>query len=77
MLDQCLQSSTTPVYGPVWISQGESFRASGVAGKVMFKKVFLRRPHTLDFKFCVLAPNFILYLFFLISQALMVIYWLC
>ncbi|XP_071477073.1 doublecortin domain-containing protein 1-like [Diadema antillarum] len=26
-LDSCLQSSTTPIYGPVWISKGERFSA--------------------------------------------------
>ncbi|XP_063960671.1 doublecortin domain-containing protein 1-like [Lytechinus pictus] len=28
-LDACLQSSTTPIYGPVWVSKGERFSALG------------------------------------------------
>lgn len=28
-LDTCLQSSTTPIYGPVWVSKGERFSALG------------------------------------------------
>ncbi|XP_022088239.1 uncharacterized protein LOC110977975 [Acanthaster planci] len=30
LLDRCLQSSTTPLYGPVWISKGERFSPKGV-----------------------------------------------
>ncbi|XP_071809280.1 doublecortin domain-containing protein 1-like [Asterias amurensis] len=30
LLDRCLQTSTTPLYGPVWISKGERFSPKGV-----------------------------------------------
>ncbi len=29
-MDQCLQASSTPVLGPLWISTGEHFRPQGV-----------------------------------------------
>lgn len=32
-LHDCLQSTTTPVYGPVWISKGEIFSPGGAKGK--------------------------------------------
>lgn len=31
-LDACLQSTITPVYGPVWVSKGEAFSPSGAKG---------------------------------------------
>lgn len=30
VLDQCLQNSPAPVLGPLWVSTGEGFLASGV-----------------------------------------------